>query len=293
MTRHNQSGFTLMEVIVSVSITLLIMVVLFTGLNQAQRRYRGEQLLSEVSDGVRGASELIAQEIAVAGYHGFQTRTVALPVVGSLAAQQVSLGDAGGIFVGQRLLVDVGEFQEDVEVTAVSGNAVTGVFRRIHSTGAVVNTTGPFPTGVLPTSTATILSMFGDFRDDGTLVYVEYRIRGNRLTRTETPVGAGVQNPWDVILDDVIPNPGGTPVFQYGTEVYLGDTYVTQVTVTLTSETSTPDPETGELRNQTVAFSVSPRNVMAAHQLDSLSLGHDFLQNQPPGLPIPPGVQAF
>lgn len=286
MNASRQQGFTLLEVMVSIAITLLIMAVLFTGLNQAQRRYRGEQLLAEVSDGIRAAGELVFQEVSLAGNHGFATRRVGVDLVGSTTSQTMTLDDATGIFVGQRLLVDVGNVQEIVEITAVSGNNVTGVFREDHLTDAPVNSVGPFPSGILASSTATRLQMFGDLQDDGTLQFVEYRVRGSALIRSETPIGTTPQNPWNVILDDLLPNPGATPVFQYTTRTVAGTAFVTQITVTLTSETSTPDPETGSARTQTLTFSVIPRNVKAALELDSMSGGNDFLQNEPPGLPI-------
>ena len=287
MGKRRQYGFSLLEVIVAVAITLVIMLVLFTGLNQVQRRYRGEQLLTEVSDGIRGVVELMSQEISLAGLHGFETRTLTAPVVGSPTAQAVVLDDTTGIFVGQKLLVDIDASQETVEVTGISGSTVTGAFRRAHLAGAAVNTVGPFPTGVLPGSTATVLRLYGDLYDDGALIYVEYRVTGNTLVRSQTSVGAIVQNAADVLLENVVGNPGGTPVFQYGARSRLGRTYVTQVAVTLTSETSTPDPETGDIRDQTVSFVVVPRNVMAAFQLHPMVGGDGFVQNQPPGLPIP------
>ncbi|MDA2927267.1 hypothetical protein MYX78_08555, partial [Acidobacteria bacterium AH-259-G07] len=180
-----------------------------------------------------------------------------------------------------------GEAEELVTVTAVGSGSITGIFKNDHNDDTLVNALGAFPTGVL--GTANQLQIFGDINADGTLLYVEYNCDTAQgvLTRSITPISAAAQNPASVLLDNLVSNPGGVPCFQFLTQTVTGTTFVTRVTVTLSTQTSAADPETGAFHTVTSSLTVAPPNLLAAVELAQLK-ANDRLQPTPPGLPLPP-----
>src|SRR5438128_11684921 len=85
------------------------------------------------------------------------------------------------MFVGEKLVIDTGEKEETVSVSAVdnANSIITATFLNDHAAGAPVAVAGGFASGVVPPgvangSTGTVLKMFGDINSDGNMVYVEY-----------------------------------------------------------------------------------------------------------------------
>jgi prepilin-type N-terminal cleavage/methylation domain-containing protein len=282
------NGFSLVEVLVTIVIMVVVTGTVLSAAARYMQRYRGQQLIVEVNQTLRATQELLTQEVGQAGLHGMSARATTAVVIGSPVAQAVPVDDASGLFVGQKLSVNGGADHETVEVAAVGGNTVTGAFRKNHPAGTRLTTIGPFATGVLAASTANVLQIYGDVDAEDTLTFVEYRYvpATRRLTRAVTPVGATVQQAAAVILENVLPNASGAPVFQYRTLTRAGMTFVIEVVVTLTVQAAGRDPITGGLRTQTAVLSLTPRNTLAAFALAGFS-GRDNLQSQPPNLPIP------
>jgi len=84
-----------------------------------------------------------------------------------------------------------------------------------------------------------------------------------------------------------VTNPSNTAVFRYSSPVVQnGRTYVTNVWVTLTTQSTDKDPQTQQLRTMTSSLVVAPRNVVAALDLAVNNITNR-LQAMPPGLPIP------
>jgi hypothetical protein len=207
----------------------------------------------------------------------------------------VAFASAASIFVGEKLLVDTGPIQELITVTGVSSNNVTAVFALPHASGAAINALGVFPQGVLSTSTANQLQLVGDINGDGTLVYVEYNCNNQApgpgtLTRSITPISAATKNTSAILLDKVMPNPGGTPCFQYPSTLPTagGFTFVPQVGVTMTVQSSTLDPFSGTYLTITKqALDLVPRNVQMGLTMANASPSVTTrLQPTPPGIPI-------
>jgi hypothetical protein len=146
------------------------------------------------------------------------------------------------------------------------------------------------PTGMLNGSTGTVLKMFGDINGDGRMVYVEYTcdLVGRNLYRNVMAFDAGSKpalTPAEVLLGNVIANPGGTPCFTYQTSsmVVQGTTFtfVLDVAITLTVQTQQIDPVTQEFQTETKALlNVSPRNVFNAWSLASIGYT-DRIQSTP------------
>jgi type II secretory pathway pseudopilin PulG len=292
MTRSTagHDGFSLIEFLVSVVVTLFLMGAVFHVLGKYQRTYQTEQVTTDMRQGARSAMELLSQEVGQAGYLGFTTTSLNADVTGAAIAQTVPLASTANIFNGEILMVDAGVAQELVTVTDLTGTTVSGVFRNSHSKDAPVNAVGVFSQGVLPppSSTANVLQLFGDVNADGTLRYVEYRYdsAAGTLSRSITPIDAAVQETPRVLLRDLQPNANGTAFFQYRTQAVPGGNCVIEVTVTATTRTSSPDPESKQYRSMTSSLVLSPRNVLVARDL-AVAGAMLRLQPAPPGLPIP------
>jgi Tfp pilus assembly protein PilV len=293
-SRQNESGFSLLELLASITALLVIGSGALSALSYYQGIYQRTQLTANMDDTTRSAFDLMEQEIGQAGLLSStsnQVTTLGASVTGSGTAQSVAFTSASSVFVGEKLLVDVASNQELVAVTVLSSNNMTGIFATSHSNGAVVNAVGVFPQGVLSTSTANQLQLVGDINGDGTLVYVEYNCNNQSpgpgtLTRSITPITAATKNASSILVDAVLPNPGGTACFQYQSVTVGGFTFVPQVGVTLTVRSSSLDPVTGQYLTVTKqALDLVPRNVQMGLNLANASLTNR-LQPIPPGVPI-------
>jgi prepilin-type N-terminal cleavage/methylation domain-containing protein len=293
--RPSENGYSMVELMISMAIFLIISSGLFGALGYYMKDYQRTQLTVDMHDNLRSAIDLMAQEIGQAGLLSSNTNQITtLGAAVATGSQTVAFGSAATIFVGEKLLIDAGSNQELVSVTAVSSNNVTAVFGLSHASGAVVNALGVFPQGVLSSSTANQLQLVGDINGDGTLVYVEYNCNNQApgpgtLTRSITPISAAAKNASTILLDKVMPNPGGTACFQYGSAITAGgSTFIPQVGVTMTVQSSTIDPVTGVFLTITKqALDLVPRNVQMGVIMASASPALTTrLQPTPPGIPI-------
>jgi hypothetical protein len=135
-------------------------------------------------------------------------------------------------------------------------------------------------------SSATLLKLFGDINDDGSMVYVEYqcdlsttpgRLR-RRMMPWNTTAAQKPNFPFQDLLTNVRANPGGTPCFQYRTISGGGNSnaYTINVAITLTVQvegTGVPNCITQPAACETEALlNVSPRNVYQAYQIAGLGI---------------------
>lgn len=131
-------------------------------------------------------------------------------------------------------------------------------------------------------STASVLKMFGDINGDGIPVYVEYwcdTASGNLYRNVVTLPAAGTVpttaskgsvSGSQVLLPNILPNPGGVPCFDYQVKSVGNDTYVVDVAITLTVQTQFKDPKTNQYQTETKALlNVSPRNIFEAWRIAS------------------------
>ena len=279
MTRRD-AGFSLPELLVSVTIMLVLMGTVTSLLINAAQANRSVWNRTEMHSAVRGATELMQQEVGQAGLVGLPgTPTLTGGV--AMGAQTVSVSSSTGMFVGEQLVIGTGEQAETVTLTAVSAGNMTANFSAAHAAGSPVQAIGGFPSGIVPPnmangSTGAVLKLFGDVNSDGSMVYVEYTCdtANRRLYRNVTGFAAMIKPPLAqalVLLSNIVASPNGTPCFSYQTAVVNGNTYVLDVAITLTVQTQERDPVTGQFQTETkTLLNVSPRNVFNVWTLASI-----------------------
>jgi hypothetical protein len=277
---------------------LILSVIIGTVTQLSMQMSNGQRTMwnrAQMHSSVRGAIALLQQEVGQAGLISLPA-PVTLSAAVAQGAQTVILDSVAGMFVGERLVVDTGGFQETVALTAVNTGTkqISAVFGRSHAAGVPVTVLGGFANGIIPPSmangsTATVLKLFGDVNDNGQMVYVEYTCSTvtGRLSRNMMPWNAASKpalTPDHVLLSNVVANPDGSPCFSYQTEVVPPYTYVTSLAVTLSVQTQDIDPVTRQFQIETkTLLNVSPRNVFHTWQLASM-LETSRVQPTPPSI---------
>lgn len=288
-------GSSLLELMASLSILLVISAGAVATMNFYQKNYQRTELTADMQDSARSAIDLMAQEIGQAGLLNSKDGTALTTLSAAVASgtQTANVGSASAIFIGEKLTIDAGSSSEVVTVTNKSSTAFTAVFGTTHATGAPIYATGVFPIGILSTSNANELQLIGDINGDGTLVYVEYDCNNQppgpgTLTRSSTLLSAGAKSASSILVDNVMPNPGGTACFQYPSPLPTagGFTFVPQVGVTLTVQSNMMDSTNSQYLTITKqALDLVPRNVQLGYTLatnsTTTSALTNFLQNPP------------
>ncbi len=276
------AGFSLPELLVSAIVLSVILSIVTHLLLQTTNGQRTMWNRTQMHSSVRGAIELLQQEVGQAGLVTLPG-LVTLGAAVSIGVQTVMVSSAAGMFVGAQLLINTGASQETVTLLAVDPGArqITAAFTQAHASGAPVDVAGGFAHGIVPPtmlngSTGTVLKLFGDVNGDGAMVYVEYTCNTGtgRLSRNMMAwdaVAKPALTPAHVLLSNVVANPDGAPCFSYQTEVVLPHTYVTAVAITLSVQTQEIDPVTRRFQVETkTLLNVSPRNIFHAWQMASM-----------------------
>lgn len=289
-TRRGEAGYTLLELIITTLIMTVVSGSAFSAILRLTKTNGTVSNRTEMHAGVRNATELLQQEIGQAGRITFAAKSlklstvVAAPangVVVTLTSDPVATG-ISGLFVGEYVVIDAGNQEETVQLTAVNAGTkqITANFTKTHALNAPVRVYGGFREGIIPPSnpngsTSSILKMFGDINGTGQMVYVEYRCviqngLGNLIRRSmpfET-VNKPAITADQSLLNNITDNPNGTACFTYQVAQQNNDDFVTDVAVTLTVQTADRDPLTHLFDTETKALlNVSPRNVFNIWQL--------------------------
>src|SRR5260370_18265351 len=119
--QKKHSGFSLLELLVSVAVMLIIMGAALAFLAKDEQVYQGTRVVANLHQGVRSALELASQEIGQAGYLGSseRQRQITSNVLPSPFSQTVAMSSTNSLFVGEKLLVDTGVSQTVRTCTAV------------------------------------------------------------------------------------------------------------------------------------------------------------------------------
>ena len=298
--RSRQQGFSLLEMLLAIAILMVVTGIVMSAMMQMTATQGTVGNRTEMHSSVRSATELLQQEIGQAGKISLPNASN-LKLSGAVAtidgtASSVTVSSAANMFTGEQLVIDTGDKEETVTLTAVipATNTVTAIFTIAHANTAPVRVGGTFATGIVPKSATNgsgdfVLKLYGDIDDDGSMKYIEYTCdsstgpptTGGNLYRNAVTVTAGAAKPTTltssmVILSNILPNPpdsGGTtpaPCFKYQEKPAGADKYVVDVSVTLTVQTQNLDPQTHQFQQETKALlNVSPRNVFEGWQLAS------------------------
>ena len=255
MSGSSERGFSMMELLVATCILLLVMGVVMTALKQTTQQQQTIWNRTEMHSGVRGATELMQQEVGQAGRVATPVAiTLGAGVVGAAncdpsqpnqGAVQVGVSSVAGLWAtagaapASYALVTTldGPASESVPVyaTTTGPNTITACFSNPHNAGTTLMMLGSFANGIVPPaaaptnfpngSTPTVLKMFGDINGDGNMVYVEYTcdtVNNFKLYRNSMPYDTPPANKPPlaqalVLLNNIQPNPGGNPCFTYQT----------------------------------------------------------------------------
>jgi|SRR5579863_1895185 len=280
--------------LVALVILLGVAAIVMSGMMQMSLNQATIQNRSEMHSSVRSATELLQQEIGQAGRvslygagTGSTTLTAAIATTGSSVS--TSVADATGMFDGEQLVIDSGDSEETVTIsgTSLSTNTFNATYVLNHANGATVRVAGAFASGIVPTtatngSTGFLLKIYGDINADYNMEYVEYQCdtTGGNLYRNMVAIAPGATKPTVtssmVLLTNLQPNPPdpGTntpaPCFKYQQKTVSPNTFVVDVSVTLTVQTQNRDPQTEQFQQETKALlNVSPRNIFDGWELAS------------------------
>jgi len=279
-------GFSLLEMMVTMAVMMVISSGIFSAISSSQQSYARTELKSDMYENVRGAAELMAQEIGQAGLVSLPASTLSAALSANATAQTVNLSSTTSMFVNEQVLVDAGTNNEElVTLTAVTAATITTIFGKPHAAGVPINVLGVFPNGVVAPatadgSTANVLNIFGDINADGSLVYVRYTCTPGTaaapgtLTRSVTTILPGVDaiSASQTLLSTVVGGAGAV-CFQYTTTAAAGFTFVTNVGFTLSVQATKPDPQTGAYPQMTKSFlNLAPRNVSAGLELANVGI---------------------
>jgi hypothetical protein len=330
----------LLELLVATTLLLVVSRIVTSALMQMTTSQKTIWNRTEMHSGIRGATELLQQEVGQAGRISLSANVSlnqAVNAVGGAAPAAVAACDAsnpalnavtvsvvsknaagtvvtsvnginplsgifaaGGAAPAYMLLTTLdGNNQEAIKVSSVdlAGSTITACFTKSHIANTVILPMGGFATGIVPPtgvvngSSATVLKLYGDINSDGNMVYVEYtcdtvqhNLYRNVMPYDQAPPKPALSNS-QILLSNIIDNPGGTPCFTYQTTTMIVQgtsfTFVLDVAVTLTVQTEQIDPVTKAFQTETKALlNVSPRNVFSAWQLASLGYT-DHIQSTP------------
>jgi type II secretory pathway pseudopilin PulG len=330
---RSESGFSIVELTIATGVLLIVSGIVTNALMQMTQAQATIWNRTEMHSGIRGATELLQQEVGQAGRITLPWRvtlaTAINPPLSGIPPEAAPTCDpaspmAGAATVGLNtdpmggnavagMWAEVGPPASYISLTTLDGNrqetfrvaaiddsttppTITACFMNQHDAGTVVVPMGGFATGIIPDtgmvngSSGSVLKMYGDINGDGNMVYVEYTCdtTAKNLYRNvmafDAPAKPAVTNS-EILLSNVIDNPGGTPCFTYQrtTMTVQGTpfTFVTDVAITLTVQTQQLDPVTQQYQTETKALlNVSPRNVFNAWSLASIGYT-DRIQSTP------------
>ncbi|HYT65968.1 MAG TPA: type II secretion system protein [Vicinamibacterales bacterium] len=298
----SQAGFSLPELMIAMAIMLAISGAAVSALLKMTSTQATVWNRTQMHSGIRGATEVLQQEVGQAGRITLPTRVTLTAPSTSGTAPTLTVSSTSGMFVGEKLVIDTGDALESVVVatipssTTITVNSTTsGRTVAAHNATVPVQVFGGFSSGIVPTtttngSTGSILKLFGDINADGNMVYIEYTCdttnhnlyRNVMAWNAAGPSAAPAAS--QILLSNIIANPNGTDCFTYQTATVSGTTFVTDVAITLTVQTQLIDPITKQYQTETKALlNVSPRNVFNAWLLASLGI-NDRIQPMPPSI---------
>jgi prepilin-type N-terminal cleavage/methylation domain-containing protein len=211
-----ESGFSLVELLVAMTVMLLISGAAVTAILKLSTTQSTIWNRTQMHSGIRGATEVLQQEVGQAGRIALISGGSAACTYSSLvpcvtdspskgAGRIINVTSICGLFIGQKLAYDVAGNQETVTIaqingatadptaiqcpygsTILSGNITVDLLLDHTTPNMPLQALGGFIQGVIPYSgapsnvtngsTDSVLKLFGDINADGNMVYVEYSV---------------------------------------------------------------------------------------------------------------------
>jgi prepilin-type N-terminal cleavage/methylation domain-containing protein len=314
MTAGDESGFSLIELVVTMGVLLVVTSIATQALLDLTKAQTTIWNRTEMHSGIRGATELLQQEVGQAGRIAVPTPitlnnaitvtpgTVCDPEFPNTSAIDVPVSSVAGLFAStsppayELLTTMDNDAQETIKIASVDAGASTihACFANSHIAGTELVPLGSFANGIIPKtgvvngSTGKVLKMFGDINGDGHMVYVEYvcDTDNHKLYRNVMAFDAAAPKPAptnsQVLLGNLVANPGNADCFSYQETPPIDSvTFVLDVAITLTVQTEQIDPITRIHQKETKALlNVSPRNVLYAWMLAGIGYT-DRIQSTP------------
>jgi prepilin-type N-terminal cleavage/methylation domain-containing protein len=231
----SESGFSMIELLVATCIFLVITSIVATALRQITDSQTTIWNRTQMHSGVRGATELMQQEVGQAGRLALpapiQISAGNPPIAGQfgmgglcdatnpgVSATTVQVTSVAGLYAtagaipASYILITTmdGPNRETVPVfstnAGVSPPTLTACFNYDHQPGITLMALGGFANGIVPPvsainpagSTGNVLKMFGDINGDGNMVYVEYTcdpVNAHKLYRNVMDFTSAVKPP--------------------------------------------------------------------------------------------------
>ena len=255
MNRRSDAGFSLVELLIATGILLIVSSIVTTALIQMTGAQKTIWNRTEMHSGIRGATELLQQEVGQAGRIATPaTVTLIDPITTGVVpscdaaspatnAQPVRISSSSGLWAvtgtnaSYVMLTSLdGNLQESFRVASIDNSTtpyptISACFTHTHIAGTVLMPLGGFATGIVPNtgvtngSSGTVLKMYGDINGDGNMVYVEYtcdaaaaKLYRNVMPFTQAVASKPANDDSMVLLSNILPNPGGTACFTYQTD---------------------------------------------------------------------------
>jgi Tfp pilus assembly protein PilW len=240
-TPRSAAGFSLIELVVAMGVLMVVTSIATSALLDLTKAQATIWNRTEMHSGIRGATELLQQEVGQAGRIAVPNEITLLQTYNSAGdcdaevpttnAITMNVSSADGLFastsppVHELLTTMDGNSSETIKIASfdasVSPATITACIGTTHANGTRLIPLGSFATGIVPKtgivngSTGKTLKMYGDINGDGNMVYVEYvcDTDNHKLYRNVMPFDAGsktVLSNSQVLLSNLVENPSST-----------------------------------------------------------------------------------
>lgn len=296
------SGTSLVELLIAITVLLIVLAAAVSIFSNSIKVNKAELYIVEVDQQTKSALTLITTEIEQAGSNpdprqdaAYQLpRLSSTPITLSPSTSKLLVTRTEALNVGNKITLENGSTTQEVSIVSVTrtsndpalaGEIVVTPKANAFPTGTYIRAKNlPFDEGILYappvgrpawSSTATTLKIFGDLNENGAFYYTEYRFvqdsptRGRIVRASELVTGAALPPASSTtfkqgytILDNIVPNPGNTPIFQYVTDD-MGNIVSVVITVTV-------QPVTDNQRQApriTYRLTSTSRNVLSASSI--------------------------
>ncbi|MFN7916393.1 MAG: hypothetical protein U0Q55_13720 [Vicinamibacterales bacterium] len=119
-----EAGFSMPEVVVATMLTIMISGAATQALMHMTKAQKSIWNRAEMHAGVRGATELLQQEVGQAGRVSLPA-AVATTAAAAAGSRTLVVSSSDGMFVGEKLVIGAGNTRENVTVAAITGTTLT------------------------------------------------------------------------------------------------------------------------------------------------------------------------